>query len=325
MQALEADVKGLRAQSTRNQASLNELRAQLHKAESERYANGLVYGLLGLLALTLAAQGRLTAARAIVNAVLMLAMESGNPLLKKQTTAFEARFALLEGKQAAAYAWADRNPEMQPALTMIFLEMWEATFVRIRLAQAQTEHLEQARAMLAALRTYVWRTHIIVHQIDVLALEALLARAVGEPQAALGALRQALAQAAPAEIVRPFVDLGHEMATLLREAAQGGAQADFAAAVLAAFPDSVDPAAAARSLLAPPVEQAVPEPLTKRELEVLALLSGRLSYREIAAILVVSPDTVKKHAHNVYAKLAVNGRREAIARAAALGLVNPPI
>jgi LuxR family maltose regulon positive regulatory protein len=207
---------------------------------------------------------------------------------------------------------------------MIFLEMWEATFVRIRLAQAGAEHLEQARVMLDALRTFVWRTHIVVHQIDVLALEALLHRAFGEPQAALAALEQALALAAPAEIVRPFVDLGQPMATLLREAAQGGAQADFATTVLAAFPDGGEPGVA-RSSLVPQVQQATLEPLTNRELEVLALLSEHLSNKEIAAILVVSPETVKKHIHNVYSKLQVTGRREAIARALALRLLNPPI
>ena len=59
MQTLEADVKSLREQSARNQASLNDLRVQLQKAEGERYANGLVYGLLGLLALALAGAGYL--------------------------------------------------------------------------------------------------------------------------------------------------------------------------------------------------------------------------------------------------------------------------
>lgn len=59
MQALEADVKGLREQTARNQASLNDLRVQLHKAEGERYANGLVYSLLALLALALAGAGYL--------------------------------------------------------------------------------------------------------------------------------------------------------------------------------------------------------------------------------------------------------------------------
>ncbi|MCA0212874.1 MAG: hypothetical protein LCH79_06825 [Proteobacteria bacterium] len=59
MQALEADVTRLRDQAARNQAGLNELRVQLQQAQSERYANGLVYGLLALLALALAGAGYL--------------------------------------------------------------------------------------------------------------------------------------------------------------------------------------------------------------------------------------------------------------------------
>ena len=51
------------------------------------------------------------------------------------------------------------------------------------------EHLKQARVVLDAMRTFVWRTHNIIRQIDVLALEALLHHACGEPQAALAALR----------------------------------------------------------------------------------------------------------------------------------------
>jgi hypothetical protein len=148
-------------------------------------------------------------------------------------------------------------------MPMIFRELPETTFVRIRLAQAGAEHLEQARVALDTLRTFVWRTHNSVRQIDVLALEALLHHALGEPQAALAALEQALALAAPAEIVRPFVDLGEPMATLLREAAQDGAQADFATTVLAAFPDGGDPGVA-RNSLAQPVQQATVEPLLAR-------------------------------------------------------------
>lgn len=57
LQGLEADVKALREQTAKNQASLNDLRGQLRKAEDERYANGLVYGLAALLAAALASAG----------------------------------------------------------------------------------------------------------------------------------------------------------------------------------------------------------------------------------------------------------------------------
>ena len=65
------------------------------------------------------------------------------------------------------------------------------------------------------------------------------------------------------------------------------------------------------------------EPLTNRELEVLALLGQRLSNKEIAQILVVSPVTVKAHARNLFAKLNASSRREAVTRAYSLGLLRP--
>jgi DNA-binding CsgD family transcriptional regulator len=64
------------------------------------------------------------------------------------------------------------------------------------------------------------------------------------------------------------------------------------------------------------------EPLTEREREVLALLAAGFSNREIAEELVLTPGTVKWHAHNLYGKLGVARRTQAIARARFLGLLD---
>lgn len=64
-----------------------------------------------------------------------------------------------------------------------------------------------------------------------------------------------------------------------------------------------------------PTEKALPEPLTPREREVLALLAAGLTNKQIAAKLIISPQTVKKHAGSIYGKLDVHGRTEAAARA----------
>jgi PAS domain S-box-containing protein len=64
------------------------------------------------------------------------------------------------------------------------------------------------------------------------------------------------------------------------------------------------------------------EPLTARELEVLDLLARRLTNKEIATTLCLSWQTVAKHTNNIFQKLRVTGRRDAVARAAALGILS---
>lgn len=77
----------------------------------------------------------------------------------------------------------------------------------------------------------------------------------------------------------------------------------------------------ANALPQPTVKQALIEPLSERELEVLALLADGLSNREIAERLVLSVGTVKVHTRNIYGKLNVNSRTQAIAQADKLDLL----
>jgi len=67
--------------------------------------------------------------------------------------------------------------------------------------------------------------------------------------------------------------------------------------------------------------QALVEPLTNRELEIIAQLAQRMSNKEIAEKLFISPETVKRHTINVYQKLNTSNRREAVARAGAIGIL----
>jgi len=65
----------------------------------------------------------------------------------------------------------------------------------------------------------------------------------------------------------------------------------------------------------------LPAPLTETELKVLRLLAGGLSNPEIGDELVVSVNTVKKHVSNIFGKLGVGGRVEAVNRARELQLL----
>jgi LuxR family maltose regulon positive regulatory protein len=73
---------------------------------------------------------------------------------------------------------------------------------------------------------------------------------------------------------------------------------------------------AAASRILPPVKaaarSALVEPLSPREVVVLRYLCSRLTYREIAAVLYVSANTLKSHVRSIYRKLAVASRADAV-------------
>jgi LuxR family maltose regulon positive regulatory protein len=77
----------------------------------------------------------------------------------------------------------------------------------------------------------------------------------------------------------------------------------------------------ARPQPAPEADNGLASPLSGREAEILALLAERFSNKEIAERLHITPETVKRHTANIYQKLEVHGRREAVQRATELGVL----
>jgi ATP/maltotriose-dependent transcriptional regulator MalT len=187
---------------------------------------------------------------------------------------------------------------------------------------ASRQHAAEA---LSRLVDFVTTTHNTRFTIEVLALQALLQDAQGDERAALALLQRAVLMAEPGGFIRLFVDLGPRMADLLARLQRTGIASGYTGQILQAFGESVPAApgqrAAGSAAVSPSGRAELVEPLTDREREVLALLAQRLSNKEIAQALIISPQTVKRHTINVYQKLQVNGRRDAVARAISLGLL----
>jgi LuxR family maltose regulon positive regulatory protein len=273
---------------------------------------------VGLASIWLA-RGAPGQARAVIESVLEYGLETGNTRVLAEVRAFQAYLALAEGRRAEAQRWVDSVDRRAPLAPMTTFTSWNFYLARILLDQRTPASLAEAAEVLARLHDFVETTPNTRFKIEVLALQALLDDALGHQGAASATLQEAVALARPGGVQRVFLDLGPGMASLLGRLSPQGADSTFVARLLRGFPPpephALPPAPASQARLI--------EPLTDRELEVLALLVQRLSAKEIAERLVISDRTVKRHTANIYQKLGVNSRRQAAAQATALNLPIP--
>ncbi len=185
---------------------------------------------------------------------------------------------------------------------------------RLYLAQGQ---LDDALALLEPLLQRVEEAGWMWFGIECLTLQAVAYQQRSETSRALVALERALTLARAEGFVRVFLDGGPAMGELLHRAATRGAAVEYARKLLDAFLADEEPGS---PLLAGPTTSLV-EPLSLREFEVLQLIAAGLSNREIAEELVVAVSTVKTHIRNIYGKLDVSSRTQALVKARALRLI----
>ncbi|MCB0210264.1 MAG: hypothetical protein KDJ52_13080, partial [Anaerolineae bacterium] len=171
--------------------------------------------------------------------------------------------------------------------------------------------------------------------IEMLVLKALAYQAYYQPNPAITTLIQALSLAEPEGYIRTFVDEGLPMAQLLLTLSQRPSAVNraYLDTLLAAFPDfglTIDALRDNAPLIVNHQSEIVNqkssivnliEPLSNRELEILALMAQGLTNGEIGQQIFISAQTVKVHTRNIYGKLGVNSRRQAVTKARALGLI----
>jgi LuxR family maltose regulon positive regulatory protein len=273
------------------------------------------------LALSLTALGQHREAEHLVLRELARAEEDGNSFFLVRLRSFMARLALSLPDPDQAAHWSAGVTFTQRAITAFDLEDPWLTRALVLMADPTTERLNEAAAVVERALDAAHSRHIVPSIVRGLAIRALVERARGDVSSAFRSITEALTLAAPGRFIRTFVDLGPPLSHLLVELASHGGLPKGAERVLEAC--------GAESGLPKP---SLPEPsttrrddvvsLTWRELEVLHLLDGRHTNREIAQLLTIAEETVKTHVGNIYAKLQVPGRREAVARAYALGLLD---
>ncbi|MEM7132658.1 MAG: LuxR C-terminal-related transcriptional regulator [Chloroflexota bacterium] len=216
-------------------------------------------------------------------------------------------------------------------------------YARFLIVQSSPDGLTKARQILREQHQIANKNNNIWQKLQVLSTQALLEQTFGRKgfdykgfewqRKAIETIKEAVALAEPGGFIRTFVDFGPPMAQLLKELLDEGYESNYLRMVLKAFADDstvARPIQPAKST--PPAPKIEPmeslqsasvlvEPLTERELETLGLLAQRLSNKEIALALDISPLTVKRHTTNIYGKLGVKGRRQAVVEAERLGIL----
>jgi LuxR family maltose regulon positive regulatory protein len=236
--------------------------------------------------------------------------------------ALKTRVRVAQGRLGEAFGWA-RERGLSAHDELGYLREFEhVTLARALLARHGSDREErsvrEAMGLLERLLQAAKAGGRTGSVIEILVLRALAREAQGEIPPARVLLERALRLAEPEGYVRVFVDEGLPMARLLSEAAAHGIMPDYVGK-LTAVSQAEEQKSADQSHL--PAAQSLTEPLSKRELEVLRFIAQGLSNREISDRLFLALITVKGHNRNIFRKLQVRRRTEAIARARELGLL----
>jgi LuxR family transcriptional regulator, maltose regulon positive regulatory protein len=219
---------------------------------------------------------------------------------------------LAQDRLRAAVHWSDEMLRGATHQERPESETAQLAMARVLIIQGDTGSLARALTLLRQLQSTADSEGRLGITIEAMALHAIADWRSGSQADAMTALERSLRLAEPEGYVRLYVDLGLPMARLLQEARSRNVMPEYVSRLLAAH----GPVRSSSS------ERALPEPLTEREQEILELLASGLTNREIAGKLFITQQTVKKHLGNIYGKLGVHRRTEAVARARELEMLS---
>jgi LuxR family maltose regulon positive regulatory protein len=263
-------------------------------------------------------KGDLAGAEEIVQRMYKAIRESIMPTyITNLNASWQARIWLAQNKLEAASQWMnERGPDLNKKPSH-FDGMEYVGFARILIAQGK---LKESITILESLLEAAQMGGDITREIELLMLQALAFQTSGDMNQALAIIEKSLNLGEPRGFCRIFVDEGQSMARLLYKALDHGIASNYVNRLLQAFP--IDEPGQIEPSVSQVPESGYIEPLSEREIEVLQLIAEGLTNPEIAARLILSLYTVKTHTRNIYGKLGVNNRTQAVTKARTLGILS---
>jgi LuxR family maltose regulon positive regulatory protein len=242
-----------------------------------------------------------------------------SPWFEEITLAQEVEWHLAQGNPEDAFRCLNRaqvNPEKPSTASQPRSSRFSSIALISGAVLVAQKHYAKALAAFSSMLDALEDKGIVYLSIRVLTWQAMAYAGLGQKDQALVSLEKALSRSAPEGCKRSFFTAGGVSAALLHQALEEGIMPDFVGRLLALL-EQGDRAPAPGAGLG----SGLIEPLSGREMEVLKLLVQGCSDKKIAETLVIARETVHKHLKNIYGKLGVHSRGEAVARARELGLL----
>ena len=236
------------------------------------------------------------------------------PIIWDRYKAFEAHLLLKQGALAGALTWVESSGLNPMDSITSFKEIPYMVIARILYRAGR---YDQAWELLNNIREFDLERGRYGRLVYVNILSSLVLQALNRQEEAIRFMKEAVDFAATEGYLRPFLDEGPEVGKLLL--AVKSTKPEFLTALLGRFtqqhkrPDSRSISSLHGSVMI--------ETLSLRELEVLRLLAVGLSNEEIGTKLFISLGTVKWHVKNIFSKLGVGSRTQAVVHAQHLGLL----
>lgn len=308
------------------QGLLDDAAEYFARVEALRYRiNTRLYhdALLGS-ALVFQARGEPDKAWEYADLARVFAVKAGDPFSLKFSDSFEIRLAMLTGKEV----FTPMECEPDTDSNSFWIEVPTLTRAAYLLNKASPKKCNESLQTIMDGLGRAEKHHNRPQVIKFLALKALAHDKAECPEEAIQALEEALRLAEPHGFIRTFVDYGHRLAELLDALKQRNPANSYICRLLDAFSNRIEGKTPGNSLAEyrqPGIEKqsdtCLSIELSNRETSVLLLIEQRLSNKEIARQLFISPETVKKHTANLCRKLKAKGRRQAVETARKHGLI----
>ncbi|MDD2319313.1 MAG: LuxR C-terminal-related transcriptional regulator [Geobacteraceae bacterium] len=255
----------------------------------------------------------------------VFALETGDSFSYTCSGSFDTRLSMLSGKKLAAPL---ENGSVIDS-NRFWIEIPSLTKAAYSLRMAAPDDCNKVLQTITDGLRRAEKHHNRPQAIRFLTLKALAHDKSGCREEALQTLVEALNLAETHGFLRTFVDHGSSMADLLGAMKEKHPDNPYLSRLLDAFGTHGNIGETSGETLGelrqPEIEtrsnSSITDELSNRELSVLLLLEKRLSNKEIAHHLFISPETVKKHTANLCRKLSAKGRRQAVEEARKNGLI----